>query len=175
MSKDVLTKFKWFWYDQDEAQEQWLRQMAQQGWHMRSVFGVLWRFDWGSPADVVYRTDYLRKAPAPDYQQLLQDAGWEHVTESGGWHYWRAAAVPGQTQELFTDMASRRAKFTRLLPIVALGVLPSIMFLASGKSRKHIIEELSWPFALVWWALLAIIVIGLARLTWHLWRTRQPS
>lgn len=174
MAAPLKTKFKWFWHDQDAEQEQWLRAMALQGLHLHSVTAFFWHFTAGAPADVVYRVDYLSKL-APDYAQLLEDAGWEHATQTAGWHYWRTAAVPGQVQELFTDLPSRRAKFPRLL-LAMMGASVSILLMsASPDFRQRFMHELAWPFQLLWLSMVAVVVVGVARILLRMWRLRQPS
>lgn len=175
MSGAMTTKFKWFWHDQDIEQEQWLRQMAQQGWHLRSVALFVWRFAHGAPADMVYRVDYQDNELAPDHVQLLTDAGWEHAATTAGWHYWRIAARDGKAPELFTDLASRRGKFARLLPIALVTTLPALLFVFNPNSRRMFMQELSWPFKLFVAGGLVLIVFALVRLTLRLYKMRQPS
>lgn len=174
MSAPLTTKFKWFWHDQDAEQEEWLRQMAAQGLHLHWASNFIWHFSSGAPADVVYRVDYLRKLD-PDYACLLEDAGWEHVTETGGWHYWRTAAVPGQVQELFTDLPSRRAKFSRLLLTMTAATASILMMTTNAGFRQRLMHELSWPFQLLWLSMVLIVVVGVARILLRMWRLRQPS
>ena len=175
MSEATTIRFKWFWHDQDVEQEQWLRQMAQQGWHLRAVSAFIWRFAQGAPADMVYRVDYQQRALAPDHLQLLADAGWEHATSSAGWHYWRIAPVDGRAPELFTDQASRRGKFARLLPILLVTTIPTLLFVAHPSNRRLFMEELSWPFKLFLAGGMLLIVHGVVRLSLRLYRMRQPS
>lgn len=170
----LATKLKWFWHDQDAEQEHWLRRMAQQGLHLDSATGFIWHFKVGAPADVVYRVDYLSKLDA-GYAQLLEDAGWEHVTQTGGWHYWRTAAVPGQVQELFTDLPSRRAKFSRLLLTMMAASVSILLMTANSSFRERFMHELSWPFQLVWLAMVLMVVTGVVRILLRMYKLRQPS
>ena len=57
--KETIGKFKWFWAWQDEKEENWLRGMSQQGWHLLSAkpFGF-YNFESGEKKDFVYRLDY---------------------------------------------------------------------------------------------------------------------
>ena len=78
MEKTSLRKFKWFWAWQDEAEEDWLREMSQQGWHLSSVgIPTVYDFESGEPADIVYRLDYRSyfKMDIEDYLHLFRDAG----------------------------------------------------------------------------------------------------
>ncbi len=78
MTKTTLRKVKLFLPWQDEKEEAWLRQMAQQGWHLSLVAPLVYTFVRGDPRDDVYRLDYLTsKADYEEYKQLFQDAGWD--------------------------------------------------------------------------------------------------
>jgi len=114
---------QWFWPWQDEAEEAWLRKMSQAGWHLSKadLFGQ-YTFTAGEPRDTVYRLDYQGKESSDlqDYMQLFRDAGWEHVSAMGGWHYFRKLAQPGDALEIFTDVESKIEKYERLLVVLFL-------------------------------------------------------
>jgi hypothetical protein len=129
VSETVIKKFKCFWSWELEQEQQWLREMASQGWHLkaRSFFGV-YSFVQGEPADIAYALDYIpglnmefasRLEPDIHYQkfyhQLIIDAGWEHVLASLGWQYWRIPVRNGKVPEIFTDTASKKSKYKRRL------------------------------------------------------------
>jgi hypothetical protein len=117
MTAQIVNQRKWFWMWQDEEQEAWLAEMSRQGLHLDSV-GLIgtYRFVRGEPTDYVYRLDFQSssKAALEDYVQLFGDAGWEHVGEMGGWHYFRTPAVAGESLEIFTDVESKIAKYQRV-------------------------------------------------------------
>ena len=76
-----IHKLKWFWPWQNDAEEAWRLAKA-------NLFGF-YTFQADQPADYVYRLDYQTpaKKEAPDYLQLFQDAGWEHMAKFSSWHY----------------------------------------------------------------------------------------
>lgn len=114
---DTKREFKWFWAWNDEKEEAWLREMAQQGWHLTKAgaFGV-YTFEKGAPKDVVYRLDFkLADVDKVEYLQLFADVGWEHVGEMNGWQYFRIEVAEGETLEIYTDDASKIKKYQRLL------------------------------------------------------------
>lgn len=124
MSQDTVTIYKWFWADQDEQQEQWLRTKAGEGLHLyKPATFCGWTFKNGAPEDVAYRIDY-QSAKSPLYRDLFEDAGWECVGDSFGWHYWRKAVVNGKAEEIFTDNASKIEKYRRVLIMLALAIMP---------------------------------------------------
>jgi len=120
-SKRIL---KWFWAWQDDREEAWLESLARErGLHLASVgpFGA-YTFNVGSPQPMIYRLDYqyLKGQDEPSYLQLFEDAGWEHVDQMSNWHCFRRPEVAGEPREIFTDSASKAAKYRRLIPFLVI-------------------------------------------------------
>jgi len=114
----TITKFKWFWVWNDEKEEQWLREMAQQGWYFKTIsFPGNFEFEQGTPKDYVFRLDYFNNLAKEkdNYLQLFQDGGWDHMGEYYGWQYFRKEAVDGETPEIYSDNESKVNKYQRLL------------------------------------------------------------
>ena len=173
MSSATVTKFKWFWPDQDVEQEQWLRAMAQQGLHLRSLNLLQrWTFVKGEPADMVYRVDFNSHADKPDYRKLLEDAGWERAASLTGWQYWRTKAVNGRAPELFTDTASKSVKFWRLLGLIFVCCLPAAILFSSPASRDGL-STLSWPFVALLITAYGLNLVGVVRLFARLVKMRS--
>lgn len=155
MSTNTVTVFKFFWADQDEAQEVWLRQMAAKGLHLKSL-NILcrWTFERGEPADVAYRVDFPASKDV-HFNQLLLDAGWQHAAELTGWQYWRKPVEAGVASEIFTDEASKVQKFKTVLLTLFLLTMPLfLMFMSSNKSK--LMEGLSAPFR---WSLIGFFAL----------------
>jgi len=132
MEKKTVRKFKWFWAWQDEAEEDWLREMSNQGWHLSQiVFPTVYQFNAGDAQDYVYRLDYRShwKMEKADYLQLFQDAGWEYLQEMAGWHYFRKLARQGEELEIYTDAESKIEKYQRLLAFLGILALPLFLSL----------------------------------------------
>ncbi len=114
---EIKREFKWFWAWNDEQEEQWLTEMAQQGWHLQApgVFGA-YTFERGAPRNVVYRLDFKTAGKdMAEYQQLFADGGWDYLGAMGGWQYFRKESIKGETPEIYTDNASKVAKYQRVL------------------------------------------------------------
>jgi hypothetical protein len=117
MEPKILKKRRVFWTWQDEEEEAWLREMAQQGWHLLKP-GLLgyYTFQEGEPSDMVYRLDYIPgKFDHEEYLLLFADAGWEFVGEMWGWQYFRKEALAGEEPQIFTDPESKIQKYRHLL------------------------------------------------------------
>lgn len=140
MSGNTVRIYKWFWADQDLEQEQWLREKAAQGLHLkRPAYACGWTFTRGAAADVAYRIDYRGMRDAA-YTRLFEDAGWEHAGESAGWHYWRKKAVNGVAEEIFTDNASKIGKYRRVLAMLAVAIMPLTVILAVSDASRFMVS-----------------------------------
>ncbi|MEB0030698.1 DUF2812 domain-containing protein [Undibacterium sp. RTI2.1] len=130
---------------QDNQCEQWLQEMARQGLHLKSVnIFCLYTFIQSKPAEVSYCLDFvphLRRDPA--YFDLFRDAGWEHVIEITGWHYWRTPIVAGRVPKIFTDIESKIKKYKRILLILVLGPSPLILLFIRSLVLHSPIEQLA--------------------------------
>jgi hypothetical protein len=132
MEPKPVSRFRWFWPWQDDAEEAWLEEMSGEGLHLSSAgsFGR-YRFVTGKPVRFAYRLDYRRTARKEkgEYLQLFRDSGWEYAGESRGWHYFRKPMAPGDSHEILTDRESKIDKYRRLSAFYAFFVIFSLMFL----------------------------------------------
>lgn len=118
MSKQV---FKLFPAWKDDQEENWLSEMAQDGWRLSSYRLGIYSFEPSSSIEEVYRLDYKGSSDRDleDYKSLFEDAGWEHVTRFHGWHYFRKPLSDGQdTSVIYTDQVSEGAKYKQLLTLL---------------------------------------------------------
>lgn len=124
----TLKLFHWFWAWDDEKEEVWLREMAQKGWHFKSVSAPgTYTFEQGEARDFIYRLDYfIDQKNRLNYLQIFQDAGWEHMGEMGGWQYFRKATIPGEELEIFSDNESKAKKYQRIL-FILVALLPILI------------------------------------------------
>ena len=153
MSQSPVRKYKFFFTWEDDREEQWLQQMARQGLHLvhANMLGF-YRFRQGNPAEVSYRLDYVQKVDG-SYRQLFEDAGWEHVISMSGWHYWRKQATAAPAAEIFTDAASKAAKYRRILGFALMCCIPLFVSLCNPRTYEIIARE--QPSGAVFGAILA--------------------
>jgi len=118
MSDNQITRFKWFWVWQDDAEEQWLEKMSRQGYHLTSVrLPCMYTFTRSEPVNYAYRLDYrsFSKKDKQEYLQIFRDAGWEYLGDLSLWQYFRKQVKEGEVNEIFSDNASKIAKYRRTL------------------------------------------------------------
>ncbi|MEH7444079.1 DUF2812 domain-containing protein [Bacillus sp. JJ1122] len=108
--------FKMFFPGQDNKEEEWLTKMASEGWNLKDYKG-LYTFEKTESANYVYKIDYkaTKNADLAEYKEIFEDSGWEHVTQFGGWQYFRTAAENGAVPDIYSDAESRIQKYTGLL------------------------------------------------------------
>ncbi len=155
MEKKTLRRFKLFFAWQDDKEEDWLREMANKGWHLSS-FGLpgFYSFSLGEPQDVVYRLDFITsKIDMADYLQLFRDAGWEHLGSLVGWQYFRKPADTEGVNEIYTDPESKIQRHRRLVGYL-LFFLPIMIVLFT-----RIGDPSSYPFFGVMKIFSAIVLI----------------
>ena len=165
MEKTNLRKFKWFWPWQDEAEEAWLRDMSQQGWHLSAVgLPIVYNFEPGKPKDFVYRLDYpgSYKMDKEDYLQLFMDANWEFIEERTGWYYFRQLAQPDDDLEIYTDAESKISKYQRLLAFAFVIMVP--LFFGVINTRGDFWFFIIFPLFLLWVYIFARIGIRINQL-----------
>lgn len=129
MSSETITKVKWFWTWQDEEEEEWLHQMALQGWRLSETgFPTVYKFRKDKPANIFYRLDYKSTTDKDmkSYLKLFEDAGWEHLGTQGGWQYFCKEVPQGEESEIFTDNPSKIQKYQRVQLILFIIMTPMI-------------------------------------------------
>lgn len=153
MENRNITKFKWFWIWQDDAEERWLEQMSKKGFHLSSVSTPgFYTFTKDKPVDFVYRLDYQRfyKKDRKEYLQLFNDAGWEYLGEMSAWQYFRKQMKTGEINEIFTDMHSKIAKYRRII-----GVLGFACFFLMSVLLERVLRMQVLP----WWGNVQIFLL----------------
>jgi hypothetical protein len=115
--KTTKTAFRAFLDSSGQKEELWLSEMARQGWFLKSIPVLFYRFKKGQPGDWVYRIDYRGGARVnrPEYLGLFKDAGWEFAASSAGRYYFRTKRGQGSVPEIFTDKDSRVSLYRRIV------------------------------------------------------------
>ncbi|MGI6344582.1 MAG: DUF2812 domain-containing protein [Bacillota bacterium] len=117
-----------WWFEEWELEEMqnWLSEMAQQGWHLESGDGRA-SFRQGSRQRVRYRCEYGDVEGLPAEQlEIYAAAGWEYVRQHGHVHIFRAPddqSIP----EIHTEVASR---LRMLRPLARNLILSALLFVA---------------------------------------------
>ena len=95
---------KWFWVWEFEKEENWLNEMAMNGWVLESVGFCAYHFTRCEPGEYTVRLEMHPYDEA--YVQFMQDTGAEYVGRMRMWIYFRKKAADGAF-DLFSDIDSR--------------------------------------------------------------------
>lgn len=120
---------KWFWAWDFDKEEEWLENMARNGWVLDGVVFCTYHFIKTEPGEYSVRLQYLPIAEEnTDYTNLLEESGAERVGRMVQWVYYRKKTADGPFQ-LFSDLDSR---ITHLEKIAKLMLIIAIMNLVIG-------------------------------------------
>jgi len=167
----------WYFPWNDDKEERWLERMAASGWHLVTV-GFIYVFECGAPAQIRYQIDYPPQQPDLDeYLRLCRDAGWEWVGSYFGSQYFRTTSP--EVPEIYTDKASRVAKYRRLFAISLLLAITTVaanmssLLDTSSGSHAHlmIIGTVRWVVIVI----ICLWVYILTRLAMHIRRLKRKA
>lgn len=123
---EIKKQFKWFTIFEYEKEQEYLREMHNQGWKFLTVAGLgTYCFERCEPEDVVYQLDYNQDGMAhkTEYIKMFEDCGWEYLTNFFGYSYFRKpASEMNGDEKIFCDENSRiemmdRVYKGRILPV----------------------------------------------------------
>ena len=105
------TIHKWFWVWSFEKEEDWLNEMAMNGWVLESVGFSTFHFVRCEPGEYSIR---LEMHPYDEtYLSFMKDTGAEYIGRVFMWIYFRKKTVDGPF-DLFSDMDSRISHLDRI-------------------------------------------------------------
>lgn len=141
--KEKLIRWR-FLFDKDK-EEQWLNEMASQGWSMSSFFAGRYTFEKTAEREYLYQVELLprnAKEKQNYFSFLQEEMGVEIVQEWGVWVFLRRKASEGSF-ELYTDSASKAqhyGKIARMFFAVsglefAIGLFETIGWIAEGEPQ----------------------------------------
>lgn len=115
---NTKTVFKWFDITMHEEEQEYLREMHNNGWKLQKVRWAFYTFVRCEPEDVVYQLDYNQTIENKmEYVQMFHDCGWEYIQDMMGYSYFRKPAAKMTENEtgIFCDHESRMAMWDRVL------------------------------------------------------------
>lgn len=103
-----------------EKEEQYLNEMAKQGWHLDkySVFNV-YTFVKEAPQVSNYKIDYQlfrKKSDYINFLTLFADSGWRHISgsQNSDYQFFLPDSSQNQSAEIFSDGNSSNQRYKRL-------------------------------------------------------------
>lgn len=120
----MLTKRKMFFAWQMEKEKQWLEDHAKRGYVLKDIKAFKYTFEKQDPIELVYQFDFqvLSKEKEQEYLELLKD--WTLVKRYGGWYYFYKVNSDDSEPVLYSDNASKKALYVRLVGFLLLVGFP---------------------------------------------------
>lgn len=176
------TVFKVFFAWQEGKEENWLREMSKEGWHLTKAGFFNYEFVKGEPKDIIYKFDYkpFRNEKIDDYITLFEDSGWEYVTSFAGWFYFRTEVKEDYSLELYNDNTSKIRKYITLRWVLIIACAPIVYNLPNLYGRiirtlgsdtiddllaRTLIINFSIPLTIFLTLVLCLMVYGIIRIS----------
>lgn len=128
---EIIKKVKFWWAWQFDKEEEWLNEMAEQGYTLVRAKWIFYWFEKTEPGEYIIRLEY--QSNDPGYVSFMKEMGAERVSYHMGWNFFRRKSNLGEFN-LFSDLKSKIAHLKRieqlLLPLeimnVGIGIMNSI-------------------------------------------------
>ena len=129
---------KWFWVWDFDKEEEWLNEMAMNGWVLESVGFCTYRFIRCEPGEYTVR---LEMHPYDEsYVSFMEETGAEYVGRMVMWIYFRKKTAAGPF-DLFSDLDSRIRHLNKISTIL---VVIGAMNLVIGFINSFTPARIGW-------------------------------
>ena len=168
-----------------EKEENWLNEMAAQGWNLVDTTPFRYVFEQGTPGEYQYRLELLAHGRDSEesrtYVRFMEETGAEYITTYfNGWAYFRKRVADGPF-EIFSDLDSKLQHFERIrtlllsITVVELLVLVSQIawFVLSREEGRYGSMGVFVGAMLVILAITIFLGVGLARVHAQIRRLRR--
>ena len=127
---------KWFWVWSFEKEEEWLNEMAMNGWVLESVGWCKYHFVRCEPGEYSVRLEMHPYDEA--YLSFMKDTGAEYVGRMMMWIYFRRKTADGPF-DLFSDIDSKIAHLNRIgKMLAAIGSANLVIGIANSVSPSRL-------------------------------------
>ncbi len=127
--------YKWFWVWDFEKEENWLNEMALQGWALDSVGFCTFRFIASEPGEYTVRLEM--RAYDRGYIDFMAETGAEYVGRMVKWIYFRKKSADGGF-DIFSDIDSR------ILHLNRIGRMLLVVGAANLAIGLSVVNKISW-------------------------------
>ncbi len=153
--------FKYFFPWQYDEEQNWLEEMAKEGWLLQRV-GVGYHFRAAGPQNVIYRIDFVELGgkKLATYRKMFINSGWEYAASNlFGYQYYRIPVKRFSTDIYSDDVPSRIEHLRRIRYSALILAAVSVVIITpynQGTGYSYILGILlifGIPAALyAWWA-----------------------
>lgn len=133
--------------------QDWLEQMAREGYFLDDTTGWWWHFNGGDPKEVRYRIDpnlKKKKKIEPEKKEDYETMGWHYVLTYREYHIFMAE--DRDTEELHTDcrvesMALKKLEKSLKMDLISFLILLILPYFISHTSRTELVAAIKYPLA----------------------------
>lgn len=133
-TKNVI---KWWWAWKYDKEEEWLNNMANNGYALKYAKFIFYQFEKTMPGEYIIRIEYHKNNS--DYISFMEELGAKRVSYYMGWNIFRRKSELGEF-DIFSDLKSKIGHLKRieqlLLPIgimnIGIGIVNSINTIPIG-------------------------------------------
>ena len=118
------TIHRWWWAWNFDKEEQWLNEMAMEGWALYDAGFCVYRFEKSEPGEYTIRMEMHRCDS--EYIEFMEGTGAEHVGRCAQWIFFRKKSSLGQF-DIFSDIDSRVRHLNSLIKLMLLVALANIL------------------------------------------------
>ncbi|MBR2671918.1 MAG: DUF2812 domain-containing protein [Oscillospiraceae bacterium] len=133
---EIKTVHKWMWVWDFDKEEEWLNQMANEGWALISVGFARYTFERCQPGEYTIRLEMHKHDEA--YLSFMEGIGAEYVGRVTQWIYFRRKSEYGPF-DIFSDIDSRIGHLDRIGKMLAMiGGANLMIGVANSLSPSHL-------------------------------------
>ena len=118
--KKIVHKLFWAW--QFEEEEEWLNNMALDGWVLTEVGFCRYVFEPCEKGEYQYKLEYLENSTGSkeslNYINFIEETGAEYVGNYMRWVYFRKKTADGEEFDIYSDPASKKKYFDRIVALL---------------------------------------------------------
>lgn len=119
-----LTIHKWWWVWRFEEEEEWLNQMAMEGWALDRISFLTYHFVQCEPGEYTIRME-MRRFDS-EYINFMEEIGAEYLGSMVKWNYFRRKSELGAF-DIFSDIDSRIHHLERIGKLLSCAGLGNIV------------------------------------------------
>lgn len=117
------TIHRWWWAWNFDKEEQWLNEMAMDGWTLHDVGFCVYRFEKSEPGEYTIRLEMHHHDSA--YLEFMKETGAEYIGRCAQWIYFRKKSSLGQF-DIFSDIDSRIRHLNNIINMLRLVAIACI-------------------------------------------------
>lgn len=118
------TIHRWWWAWNFDKEEQWLNEMAMEGWALYDAGFCVYRFEKTEPGEYIIRLEMHK--PDTAYMEFMKETGAESVGRCAQWAYFRRKEGQGSFN-IFSDIDSRISHLNKIISLFLLAALANIL------------------------------------------------